>query len=171
MNAHHPAAMREKPADARFLTQGISVEQFSIDGKTVAWNDPADPPAEYNTPGSTVHALTLAAPIPPKGSVRIHMRWHYDLVADKGWKEGVIDETSYFLAYFFPRVTNYSDYCGWDCAPFTLGREFNNDFADFRVEVDVPRDYVVWATGTLQNPADGAAAGRAAPTGGQPQER
>jgi hypothetical protein len=43
MNAHHPSAMREKPVDARFLTQGISVEQFSIDGKTVAWDDPADP--------------------------------------------------------------------------------------------------------------------------------
>jgi len=154
MNAHHPAAMREKPVDAKFLTQGISVEQFSIDGKTVAWNDPADPLAEYNTPGSTVHAVTLAAPIPPKGSVRIRMRWNYDLIADKGWKEGAIDETSYFLAYFFPRVTNYSDYGGWDYAPFTLGREFNNDFADFRVEVDVPRDYVVWATGTLQNPAE-----------------
>jgi hypothetical protein len=82
------------------------------------------------------------------------MRWHYDLVADKGWKEGAIDETSYFLAYFFPRVTNYSDYNGWDLSPFTMGREFNNDFADFQVEVDAPRDFVVWATGTLQNPVE-----------------
>ena len=154
MNAHHPSAMREKPVDARFLTQGLSVEQFSIDGKTLAWDNPADPLAYHNVPGSTVHAVTLAAPIPTKGSVRIRMRWHYDLVADKGWKEGAIDETSYFLAYFFPRVTNYSDYGGWDFAPFTLGREFNNDFADFSVEVEVPRDFVVWATGMLQNPAD-----------------
>jgi hypothetical protein len=60
----------------------------------------------------------------------------------------------YFLAYFFSRVTNYSDHSGWDYSPFTLGREFNNDFADFDVEVDVPCDYVVWATGTLQNPGD-----------------
>ena len=110
--------------------------------------------AGENTPGSTTHSLTLGTPVPPGGSVRIRMRWHYDLVADKGWKEGAIDETSYFLAYFFPRVTNYSDYGGWDYAPFTLGREFNNDFADFQVEVDAPRDYVVWATGTLLNPAE-----------------
>ncbi|MEF8754238.1 MAG: M1 family metallopeptidase [Accumulibacter sp.] len=154
MNAHHPSAMREKPVDARFLTQGLSVEQFSIDGQTLAWDNPADPLAYHNVPGSTVHAVTLAAPIPPKGSVRIRMRWHYDLVAGKGWKEGAIDETSYFLAYFFPRVTHYSDYGGWDYAPFTLGREFNNDFADFSVAVDVPRDFVVWVTGTLQNPAE-----------------
>ena len=154
MNAHQAEAIREKPVDARFLTDGVTIDEFSIDGKAIAWNDPANPLAAFNGPGSTVHAMALAAPVPTKGSVRIRMRWHYDLVADSGWKEGAIDETTYFLAYFFPRITNYSDYNGWDFTPFTLGREFNNDFADFRVEVDVPRDYVVWATGTLQNPAE-----------------
>jgi hypothetical protein len=154
MNAHQREAIRERLVDARFLTDGITVQDFSIDGKAVGWNDPANPLKGVNVPGSTVHALALATPIPPKGSVRIRMRWHYDLVADAGWKEGAIDESTYFLAYFFPRVTNYSDYNGWDFTPFTMGREFNNDFADFRVEVDVPRDHVVWATGTLQNAAE-----------------
>ncbi|MBL8424237.1 MAG: M1 family metallopeptidase [Candidatus Accumulibacter phosphatis] len=154
MNAHQPEAIRDQPGNAKFLTDGITVEDFSIDGKTLPWNDPANALAIYNYRGSTIHAMQLATPIPPKGSIRIHMRWHYYLVADKGWKEGATDDTTYFLAYFFPRVTNYSDYNGWDMAPFSMGREFNNDFADFRVEVDVPRDYVVWATGTLQNPAD-----------------
>jgi hypothetical protein len=154
MDAHRPEAMREKAVDARFMTDGITVDDFSIDGKPVAWNDRANPLADYNTPGSTIYALPLATPIPPRSRVQLRMRWHYDLVADKGWKEGAIDETTYFLAYFFPRITNYSDYNGWDFTPFTLGREFNNDFADFLVDVDVPRDYVVWATGTLQNPAE-----------------
>jgi hypothetical protein len=153
-NAHQAEAIRDRPVDAKFLNDGITVEDFSIDGRAVPWNDPANALASWNFRGSTVHAMQLAAPIPPKGSVRIHMRWHYDLVADKGWKEGAIDETSYFLAYFFPRVTNYSDYNGWDVSPFTMGREFNNDFADFQVEVEAPRDYVVWATGTLQNAAE-----------------
>lgn len=153
-NAHQAEAIRDRPVDAKFLNDGITVEDFRIDGAAVPWNDPANALAAWNFRGSTVHAMKLATSIPPKGSVRIRMRWHYDLVADKGWKEGAIDETSYFLAYFFPRVTNYSDYGGWDVSPFTMGREFNNDFADFRVEVEAPRDYVVWATGTLQNPAE-----------------
>jgi len=154
MNAHQPEAIRDRPVDAKFLNEGITVEDFRIDGKAVPWNDPANALASWNFRGSTVHAMKLATPIAPKGSVRIRMRWYFDLVADKGWKEGAIDETTYFLAYFFPRVTNYSDYNGWDVSPFTMGREFNNDFADFQVEVDAPRDYVVWATGTLQNPAE-----------------
>lgn len=91
-------------------------------------------------------------PLSSGGSVTIRMRRHYDLVRDLGWKEGAIDESSFFLAYFFPRVTNYSDYGGWDTKVFTMGREFNNDFADFEVEVTSPRDNVIWATGELQNP-------------------
>jgi len=153
-NAHQAEAIREKTVATAFLAEGITVDEFSIDGVTKLWDNPADPLASVNVRGSTVHAITLDKPLPAKSSVRIRIRWHYDLVADAGWKEGAIDDSTFFLAYFFPRVTNYSDYNGWDYTPFTLGREFNNDFADFEVDVDVPRDYVVWATGTLQNPGD-----------------
>ena len=151
VNAHQPEALRNKQVAPGFLSKGVTVESFSIDGKTKAWDDPANPLASVNGPGSTVHAIPLDAPLPPKASVRIKMRWHYDLVADRGWKEGVVDENTFFLAYFFPRITNYSDYGAWDYSPFTLGREFNNDFADFDVEVTLPRDFVVWATGDLLN--------------------
>jgi hypothetical protein len=42
-NAHQAEAIRERQVDAKFLTDGLSVEEFSIDGKAVAWNDPANP--------------------------------------------------------------------------------------------------------------------------------
>ena len=74
MNAHQTEAIRDQPVDAWFLTDGITVEDFSIDGQTLAWNDPANALAVYNYRGSTIHAMQLATPIPPKGSVRIRMR-------------------------------------------------------------------------------------------------
>jgi hypothetical protein len=154
MNAHQPEALRELPTSRDFMTSGMTVEEFSIDGKTVPWNDPASPLGSINFPGSTMHGIVLPTPLASKASVSIKMRWSYDLVRDKGWKEGALDENSFFLAYFFPRVTNYSDDGGWDSKLFTMGREFNNDFADFEVEVVSPRDYVVWATGELQNAAE-----------------
>lgn len=151
-NAHRPEAMRERPYPAGFLSSGVAVDDVTIDGRPVLWNDPKSPVAPFNPPGSTTHAMLLEKPLAPGASVTIAMRWYYDITADHGWKEGAIDESTYFLAYFFPRVTNYSDYGGWDLAPFTLGREFNNDFADFEVTVNAPRDFVVWATGELVNP-------------------
>lgn len=154
MNAHQPEAMRDRPVPTAFLTKGITVDSFSIDGKPIDWATGGGSVAYLNAPGSTVHGIDLPAPLPPKGQIRIRMRWSYDLTADGGWKEGAIDQTSYFLAYFFPRVTNYSDYNGWDMSPFTTGREFNNDFADFTVEVNAPANYLVWATGDLLNPSE-----------------
>lgn len=154
MNAHQPEAMREQAVSTEFFTQGVTVDDFSIDGQAMAWADPASPLASVNGPGSTIHAVPLATPLAPKASVRIRMRWHYDLVKDAGWKEGALGDTSFFLAYFYPRITNYSDHSGWDISPFTLGREFNKDFNDYEVEVTLPRDYVVWATGELLNPQE-----------------
>jgi Peptidase family M1 domain len=152
LNSHRPEAMRERPYPAGFLGSGVTVEDMIIDGKPTLWNDPKSPVAAFNPPGSTTHALLLEKPLAPGTSITINMRWSYDITADHGWKEGAIDDSTYFLAYFFPRVTNYSDYSGWDLAPFTTGREFNNDFADFDVTVDAPRDFVMWATGDLANP-------------------
>ena len=65
-----------------------------------------------------------------------------------------IDPTTYFLAYFYPRVAVYDDYNGWDRLPFVDSKEFYNDFNDYTLRVQVPTNYVVWATGTLQNPKE-----------------
>ena len=154
LNSHQPEAMRDRPYATEFLNSGVTVEDFSIDGKAMAWTDPASPLAGLNVPGSTVHGIALEKPLPPKGTVRIRMRWHYDLTEAGEWKEGAISDSSFFLGYFFPRITNYSDYNGWDYTPFTTGREFNNDFSDFNVEVNAPKDFLVWATGDLLNPGE-----------------
>jgi Peptidase family M1 domain len=152
LNSHQPEAMRDRSYKTEFLTRGVEVTEFNIENKPVEWANTEGQNAFYNVPGSTVHRIKLEKPLAPKASVRIQMRWNYDLTRDNEWKEGATDETSFYLAYFFPRITNYSDYSGWDVAPFTTGREFNNDFADFNVEIDAPKDFVVWATGELQNP-------------------
>lgn len=152
LNSHQPEAMRDRSYKTEFLTRGVEVTEFNIENKPVEWTNTEGQNAFYNVPGSTVHRIKLEKPLAPKASVRIQMRWNYDLTRDNEWKEGATDETSFYLAYFFPRITNYSDYSGWDVAPFTTGREFNNDFADFNVEIDAPKDFVVWATGELQNP-------------------
>ncbi|MGY3089140.1 hypothetical protein ACVWYF_002180 [Hymenobacter sp. UYAg731] len=67
-------------------------------------------------------------------------------------REGMIDPTTFFLAYFYPRIAVYDDYNGWDRLPFVDSKEFYNDFNDYTLRVQAPANYIVWATGTLQNP-------------------
>ena len=60
----------------------------------------------------------------------------------------------FLLAQWYPRVTAYTDYEAWTNKEF-LGRgEFTMEFGDFEVEITVPADHIVSATGVLQNPRD-----------------
>ncbi|OLE65189.1 MAG: aminopeptidase, partial [Bacteroidetes bacterium 13_1_20CM_4_60_6] len=97
--------------------------------------------------------LALPAPLLPHDSVRFSIRWHYDISKESG-REGMIDSTTWYLAYFYPRVAVFDDYNGWDTMEFTDVQEFYSDFNDYNVAVTVPANYVVWGTGTLLNPSE-----------------
>ncbi|MBN1253489.1 MAG: M1 family metallopeptidase [Bacteroidales bacterium] len=61
------------------------------------------------------------------------------------------DNYLYTIAQFYPRMVLYSDYQGWQNKQF-LGRgEFTLTFGDFDVEITVPADHILSATGELQN--------------------
>jgi hypothetical protein len=82
--------------------------------------------------------------------VQLSINWHYEISLKSG-REGMIDSTTYYLAYFYPRVAVYDDYMGWDRMVFTDAQEFYNDFNDYTLTVNAPKNYIVLATGTLQN--------------------
>ncbi|ALT00228.1 M1 family metallopeptidase [Lacimicrobium alkaliphilum] len=57
----------------------------------------------------------------------------------------------FLLAQWFPRLHAYTDYEAWTNKEF-LGRgEFTLEFGDYEVEITVPADHIVSATGSLQN--------------------
>ncbi|WP_448549527.1 M1 family metallopeptidase [Thalassotalea fusca] len=60
----------------------------------------------------------------------------------------------FLLAQWFPRLHAYTDYEAWTNKEF-LGRgEFTLEFGDYEVEIDVPADHIVSATGVLTNEKD-----------------
>ena len=58
----------------------------------------------------------------------------------------------YTIAQFYPRMAVYSDYQGWQNKQFLARGEFALTFGDFDVEITVPSDHILSATGELQNP-------------------
>ena len=61
---------------------------------------------------------------------------------------------SYTIAQFYPRMVVYDDKEGWQNKQF-LGRgEFTLNFGDFNLEITAPSDFIVAATGNLENPED-----------------
>jgi len=141
-NIHQTGAARDGDAGADYLTSGVEIDSFSVAGQArpTNWAGPA-----------TVKVVPLAKPLLPHDSVRMQVAWHFPISKQSG-REGMIDPTTYFLAYFYPRVAVYDDYAGWDRIAFTDSKEFYNDFNDYTLRVQAPANYIVWATGTLQNP-------------------
>ncbi|MDR6944864.1 M1 family metallopeptidase [Mucilaginibacter pocheonensis] len=142
LNIHKPGAARYANAEADYLTSGIQIDTFLINGR---------PKKVNNAIASTNQMVGLYKPLMPHDSVKLDIAWHFQISLQSG-REGMIDSTTYYLAYFYPRVSVYDDYNGWDRLPFLDAQEFYNDFNDYTLHVKAPKNYIVWATGTLQNP-------------------
>jgi hypothetical protein len=144
LNNHKPGAPRDGGASTDYMTSGTHVERVTVDGQPTPW--------EENERFFTQRRLDLPKPLAPGDSVRLTFDWHFDMSRESG-REGAIDSTTFFLAYFYPRVAVYDDYQGWDTMTFTGSQEFYSDFNDYDVTVNVPANYIVWGTGTLTNAA------------------
>ena len=112
VNIHKPGAPRAGGAGDDYLTTGVHVDRFSVNGQARPWSDEGV---------FTVRAVNLPAPLLPHDSLRLEFDWHYDMSRRAG-REGAIDSTTFFLAYAYPRVSVYDDYNGWDTTPFNDGR-------------------------------------------------
>ena len=145
LNIHKPGALRFGDAPPDYLTQGVHIDGFSINGQTTGWKEP-----EFHY---SWQSFRLPKPLLPHDSVQLSFSWNYEISLQSG-REGMIDSTTYFLAYFYPRIAVFDDINGWDRMDFTDLQEFYNDFNDYTLHVRVPKNYVVWATGTLRNPKD-----------------
>lgn len=143
LNIHKPGAPREGGASPDYLTQGIQIDECKVNGLKMQVR--TDPFVFTNL------SVRLPKPLLPHDSVQFSFDWHYQISLESG-REGMIDSTTYFLAYFYPRVAVYDDYNGWDRMPFVESHEFYSDFNDYIVTINVPKNYIVWGTGTLQHP-------------------
>lgn len=140
MNIHRPGAAREYPSSEDYLSTGIIIDEFKENDKVGNWKDS----------GNTFQPVRLSTRINSGESVKLSFKWHYILSKESG-REGSIDPTSFFMAYFYPRVAVLDDIDGWDTTQFTDGHEFYNDFNNYVLEITVPKNYIVWSTGDLLN--------------------
>ncbi|MDP5199492.1 M1 family metallopeptidase [Flavobacterium sp. DG2-3] len=141
-NLHKPSSPRGSEVSNDFLSDGLTITSLKIENEVYK---------EDAKNWGTVGNVKLQKPIFPHSKTIINIQWNYPLSKESG-REGQIDETTFFVAYSYPRVSVYDDYNGWDRLPHTDRQEFYNDFNDYTFSVKAPKNYVVYATGDLLNP-------------------
>ncbi len=106
-------------------------------------------PVEYKVDG-TILEVHLNEPILPDESVVMEMEWNSQVplqIRRSGWNnaEGV----KFSMTQWYPKITEY-DEDGWHPNPY-VGREFYGVFGTFDVAITIDSDYLMGATGQLQN--------------------
>ena len=104
--------------------------------------------------------INLEKPLKPGESTSLDIEWAYALVeenavrARNGYETFEDGNDIFLMAQWYPRVTVFSDYEGWHNKEFIGNGEFTLEFGDFEVDISVPSDHVVSATGVLLNEKD-----------------
>jgi hypothetical protein len=70
VNIHKPGAPRGGGASPDYLTSGVHIDTFAVNGTAVPWNADA---------GFTVQRVRLPSPLRPHDSVQLDVAWHYDM--------------------------------------------------------------------------------------------
>lgn len=141
-NLHKPTSSRGNDVSNDFLSDGLTITSLKVENEIYK---------EDARNWGTVGNVKLQKPILPHSKTSINIQWNYPLSKESG-REGQVDETTFFVAYSYPRVSVFDDYNGWDRLPHTDRQEFYNDFNDYVFSVKAPKNYVVYATGDLLNP-------------------
>ncbi|MEO7996293.1 MAG: hypothetical protein ABI852_02550, partial [Gemmatimonadaceae bacterium] len=100
----------------------------------------------------TTMRVELAAPLATGATVAIDMAWHFKVPLQGGGRMGH-DGALYEIAQWYPRVAVYDDVHGWNHEPYIGAGEFYLEYGSFDVTLNVPKDYIVTATGQLTNAA------------------
>lgn len=111
--------------------------------------------ASYTINGTEMK-ITLPAPVATGEKVSLDIDWHFIVPETsqngRGARELVKDGWLYEMAQWFPRASVYDDVNGWQTDQFYGQGEFYLNFGTYDVELTVPHDHIVQATGVLTNP-------------------
>jgi methionine-rich copper-binding protein CopC len=110
----------------------------------------------------TMMRVELPTPLKPGQTFVYSVEWNYKMAdrsdfarfggARGGFENFADDDNKNFtVTQWYPRLCMYSDDQGWQNHQFTGRGEFTVCFGNFKVQMTVPADHVVGATGECQN--------------------
>jgi hypothetical protein len=101
--------------------------------------------------------INLPKPLASGGTFKFSIQWNYKIndINKDGGRSGLETfpdgNNNYTIAQFFPRLAVYNNVEGWQNMQFWGRSEWALEFGDYEVNLTVPSDHILDATGVLQN--------------------
>ncbi len=131
------------PVNPLDIHDGVNIKNLTVN------NSPVDN-ALVKREG-TLMFVRLKEKLAPHNKIEIQMNWDFNFPVHTLIRMGTIDSTSLFVGQWYPQIAVYDDINGWDTRSYNGMAEFYSDIANFEVEITVPENFMVWATGESQN--------------------
>ncbi|MBO6535628.1 MAG: M1 family metallopeptidase [Balneolaceae bacterium] len=155
-NAFQPGSMMDvrsrtiQDPDGRVRDRILYLEEDDIGFHNILSLKQDGRDVEFNVEG-TILVVELNKPIQPGKKTTFEMEFESQVPeqvrrSGKQNAEGV----EFSMSQWYPKLAEY-DYRGWHPNPY-IGREFHGVFGEFDVKITIDKDYVLGATGILQNP-------------------
>jgi hypothetical protein len=131
--------------DLHFATEEergwIDSLDFRSEGQPLTWG--------YHPQHADIGWVKLPAPLPTRGSITISTPFRVKVPDSKFSRLGHTGQ-SYHITQWFPKPAVF-DQSGWHAMPYLTQGEFYSEFGSYDVTITLPANYVVGATGLLQN--------------------
>lgn len=149
----------KNPNAVSFQAMSVMNERDSFDGGfKIAAVKGGDGQALKHVINRTMMRIDLPTPLKPGAKFVFSIDWSYNIGNGKllggrdGYEHFKEDKNDIFeIAQWFPRMAAYYDVYGWQHKQFLGSGEFTLEFGDYDVQLTVPSDHVVSATGELAN--------------------
>jgi len=143
---------------------GLARQLFELKGKEKLFNDPElkgyidsldfmvnDVPVKWDLlPGQPdICRIIFNQPLKPGDTINLTTPFHIKIPKGVTSRLGHIGE-SYQISQWYPKPAVY-DRSGWHQMPYLDQGEFYSEFGSFDVSITLPANYIVGATGNLQN--------------------
>ena len=139
-------SMFSEPFDGGFNIMSVQ----NVDGSNLS-----------HTINQTMMRINLPQPLASGEKFQFKISWWYNINNHRinrgrsGYEHFSEDgNNNYVIAQFYPRLCVYDNVEGWQNDQFWGRSEFALEFGDFSVDITVPSDHVMQATGILQNEKD-----------------
>ncbi len=123
----------------------ITVKKIAVrDGADLTGAMAAVQPDDRNPDDQTVMKVDLPAPVAPQASITLVIDFETKL--PKVFARAGFSGNFFMIGQWFPKIGVFWN-GAWNCHQYHAHSEFFADYGAFRVELTVPADYVVGATG------------------------
>ena len=140
-NLYKKGIARNVEIEPQDVGQGMTIKTLKTEDKEVK-----------KTISGTMLIVELENELEPGGSISFETEWAYNFPMETLIREGRYLDSAFFVAYWYPHIVVYDDLRGWDRHKYNGEQEFYNDNADYDISIKVPGNYLVWASGELENP-------------------